>query len=427
MKGFPNQVADLQKLAKGMECVVEITDAGENARDDGNLGEALVRAGVAGTGHRAADIEEYLREQRTRPRSGQAFRTTARGLRELFRLLRLIEEDGGEVLVSDLGREAAAFADVPLEDAHLGFWRGVVRDLAHDGGDGETSHPYQVLLRLVQRVPGITRGKCALALEARNDSPQELDRIVDLAGRSEPQIRAAIGVSDSNWDNAKKILPSIAQQLGDVIVARRAGETTFTLADAPGLGGGDGGALPRVGVARRAAAGARRVTPDTIGRAGTVEYFNERIPQPPDPEGAARAVAVRQDRLRRHNLIVQALSRRLAGEGVRLFENPFDILAIRGTACALVEVKSLDGTAADERDRVLEALAQLLYYEPFAVKPLARDTDIRKIACFEAAITNAHLEWLNANGIGVVWVHEDQFYGDEVAQEALGPDLDEIQ
>lgn len=425
MKGFPNQVADLQKLAKGMECVVEIADGGENPRDDGVLGEALVRAGVAGTGHRALGIEEYLRDQRTKPRSGQAFRTTARGLRELYRLLGLIKEDDGEVWVTDLGREAATFADAPLDDAHVAFWRGVVRDLAHEGGDGETSHPYQVLLRLVQRVPGITRGKCALALEARNDSPEELDRIVDLARRSEPQIRAAIGVSESNWENAKKVLPSIAQQLGDVVVGRRAGETTFTLADAPGLGG-DGGVLPGVEAARRTAAGARRVTPDTIGRAGTAESLNERLPQPPDPEAAERAVAVRQDRLRRHNLIVQALARRLAGDGVRLFENPFDILAIRGAACALVEVKSLDGTEADERDRVLEALAQLLYYEPFAAKPLAGDAEIRKIACFEAAISDAHMEWLNRSGIGVVWLHDDDFYGDELAEEALGPELDEV-
>ena len=210
------------------------------------------------------------------------------------------------------------------------------------------------------------------------------------------------------------------------LISDIAGKTTFTLADAPGLGGGEGDAPPPGAGARRRAAGARRVTPDTIGRAGTVENLNERIPQPPDPEGAARATRERQERLRRHNLIVQALTRRLARDGDRFFENPFDILAIRAAACLLVEVKSLDGTEADERDRVQEALAQLLYYEPFAAKPLAGEVDISKIACFEAPITDAHLEWLNANGIGVVWLHDDEFYGDALAQVALGRDIDEI-
>lgn len=426
MKGFPNQVAKLQKLATGVRCIEELLEDGRNPRDNGVLGEALVRAHVAGAGRAGQSIDAYLAEQRTKDAADQSPRTTARGLRELYRLLGLVEEAEGELQMTELGREAAGFADAPLDEAHTAFWRGVVRNLVHDGGDGETSHPYQVLLRLVQRVPGITRGKCALALEATNDSPGELDRIVALAGLPESGICGVIGVKKTNWENAKKVLPSIAQQLGDVIVGKKGGETTFTLADAPGLGGEEGGTAPRAGSGRRRAAGARRVTPDTIGRAGTVESLNERIPTPPDPADAARAVAERQDRLRRHNLIVQALTRRLAGDGVRFFENPFDILALRGAACVLVEVKSLDGTAGDERDRVLEALAQLLYYEPFAAKPLAGEAEIRKIACFEAAITDAHLEWLNANGIGVVWLHEGEFYGDELACEALGEDLDEI-
>ena len=46
MKGFPNQVADLRKLAVGMRCLVQLTDEGADARDDGVFGPALVRDGV---------------------------------------------------------------------------------------------------------------------------------------------------------------------------------------------------------------------------------------------------------------------------------------------------------------------------------------------------------------------------------------------
>jgi hypothetical protein len=106
----------------------------------------------------------------------------------------------------------------------------VIRNLTHDGGDGETSHPYQVLLRLIALNPGVTRAKCALALEARNDSDRELNRISNLTDLEEAAIRDHLGVTKSNWDNAKKILPSFAEQLGDI---EKTGQQ-YRLVDAPG-------------------------------------------------------------------------------------------------------------------------------------------------------------------------------------------------
>lgn len=64
MKGFPNQVADLAKLGKAMQRIVRRVDEGKQAKDDGVLGEELVRAGVAGTGHSPQAVEDYLRRQR---------------------------------------------------------------------------------------------------------------------------------------------------------------------------------------------------------------------------------------------------------------------------------------------------------------------------------------------------------------------------
>src|SRR5947207_737054 len=117
MKGFPNQVTDLQKIAVGIRTLVDVEQAGHNARDDGVYGPALVRAQVAGTGHRPRPVEEYIREQLRKDASDQSFRTTARGLRELFRLLGFIDDSGGRVEVLPLGQQAAAFAGAPLNGA----------------------------------------------------------------------------------------------------------------------------------------------------------------------------------------------------------------------------------------------------------------------------------------------------------------------
>jgi hypothetical protein len=442
MKGFPNQVADLGKLATAMQCIVRLVDGGERARDYGILGQALVRAGVAGTGHRPMPVEDYIRRQLEKSPDRQSFQTTARGLRELFRILGFIDDSGGVVEVTDLGRRAAAFADLPMNEEQISFWRRAIRNMSHDGGDGEASHPYQVLLRLIARKPGIAKPKCALALEAKNDSPEELARIVALADLPEQEIRGHLHVSrtgapvtKSDWENAVKVLPKFAEQLGDVVRTGKRGKYRYQIADAPGRA--DVGpaepraeavpARPRRPSAPRAPRTSREVTPATIGTAGTAESFDEvEIPAAVDPAVAAAAVRARADRLRRHNLLVRKLATRLAATAGRLYEVPFDILKVIEELGILAEIKTLDGTEEDERERVREALSQLLYYEAFVIGPVAGEVAIRKVACFERRITDAHAAWLNAHGIAVIWENGEQFAGDALAADFLGRYLEEF-
>lgn len=444
-----------------MGALVRLVDQGRDPKDDGVLGEELVRVGVAGTGHTPIPVDRYLEEQRKKSTSNQSFRTTARGLRELYRLLGFIDDSGGRVIAKELGRQAAALAGAELDQEQVDFWRRVIRNVTHYGGQPEASHPYQVLLRLVGRKPGISRANCALALEARNDSAEELDRIATLADLDEGEIRQRIGETKPNWDNSKKLLPSWAEQLGDVVVTKRVNEKTYRLADAPGRAdAGSAADSPRtadagsaktyqqrapgapqssdtgVGVweskseaPRRAPRTSRQVTPETIGRAGTAEKFDEEQATPPVVDPAAIAAASRQrlDRLRRHNLLVQELARRLFVPRAQIYEEPFDILILITTAGILVEVKTLDGTEVDERERVRDALGQLLYYEPFAAAPVVGKAAIHKIACFEGPISADHRHWLNASGIGVIWsVGNGRFAGDPLARRVLGPYLEEL-
>jgi len=425
MKGFPNQVAELAKLATAMRTLVQLVNRRQQAKDDGIFGQALVRSGVAGTGHTPMPVEEYIRQQLTKEKSGQSFRTTARGLRELFRLLRFIDDSGEEVRITDLGRQAAAFAGTGMDDAQLSFWRRAILDMTHFGDDTTASHPYQVLLRLVAKKPGITRAKCALALEARDDSAAELDRIAELVNLDETEIRRRIGVTKSNWDNAKKVLPKFAEQLRDVI---RDGDS-FTIAVAPGRAA-EGGAAPQAGRAAhvpRAPRTSREVNADTIGTAGTAENFDEvQISPDVDPEAAAAGVRVRRTRLRRHNLILRKLARRLTAAGMTLYENPFDALALTERIGILVEVKTLDGTVPDERAQVSGALAQLLYYQAFLIPPAAGEAAIRMVACFERRITREHSEWLNRQNIAVIWEDGESFAGDALASNFLGRYVEEL-
>jgi hypothetical protein len=430
MKGFPNQIAELPRLAQAMGVLKQLVDTHQRAKDYAVFGEALVRVGVLGTGHRPIPVEDYLRLQRAKSADSQTIQTTPRGLRELFRLLSFIDDSGEDLVLLPLGEQAAGYANQPMDAGQTAFWRRSISAMQHFGGDPEASHPYQVLLRLIARKPGITRSLCPLALEARNDSDAELERIVLLADLSEDDARTSIlisrtgqPVSQTNWDNAKKILPRFAEQLGDVIRLN----DSYTLAVAPGEAihpAPVGAPLP---VRDRVPRTARAATAATIARANVHEEFDEiTIPPSADPERVAAAAATRADRFRRHQQLVTSLATLLEGHGRHLYADPFDILAVIDELAILVEAKTLDGSEEDERERVRDALSQLLYYEAFVAKPVAGVGVTRKIACFESALSPEHREWLNQSSIGVVWLEGNGFRGDILAQTFVGAYIEEI-
>ena len=362
-------------------------------------------------------ISQQKAKKRT---SDQSFRTRARGLRELFRILGLIFEDDFSVTVKPLGYQVAATADQDVTPTVISLWRTVIVNMTHDGGDGETSHPYQVLLRLVAKQPGITRAKCALALEARNDSEGELERIVKLLELDENLIQDQLGISASNWDNAKKILPRFAEQLGDV---QKIGQQ-FYLSDAPGVLKRSPGEPDKDGSKKgpRKPQSARAVTADAIAKSGDVDAWNEGedmgLPEV-DVEATRAQKARLKERLRRHNAIVRELAKELEAEGAELFEDPFDCLACFSDEGLLIEVKTLIASEQDERLRVRDALAQLLYYESFVTKPLVKKRAIRKIACFERCISDAHVNWLQGCDIFVIWRVDDGFDGTQQSRNEL--------
>lgn len=123
---------------------------------------------------------------------------------------------------------------------------------------------------------------------------------------------------------------------------------------------------------------------------------------------------------------MKELGARLAEAGARLYEDPFDILGLIEERGILTEVKTLDGTEADERDRVREALSQLLYYEAFSITHLVGDAPVHKVACFEHPISVAHRDWLNSVGIAIIWKDNGGFAGDELATNILGDYIQEL-
>lgn len=420
MKGFPNQLNNLTKLSKALVVANDLAQEGKSFRDDGVYGEALIHAGVVGTGHSPKPVLEYLAEQNLKAHSEQPFRTTARGLRELFRTLGLMESDGEQCWLTASGKELALQCSGDPIQTPLPYWSSVIRKMSHYGNYGKISHPYQMLLRLVARIPGISRAKCALALEAKDDSPEELNRIVGLAAIPEADLPEKLGITVSTWKNAIKVLPSFAIQLGDLV---QKGQTVH-LATIPGGTSGEAQVEHNGKESAQQSAGPRQVTADAIATAGTADFHDEEdkdLPEAPTPEDLAARAAKLLNRLKRHNLIVKKVAETLQTAGAILYEHPFDCLAQFPEVNILIEVKSLSGDPADEVERVRSALGQLLYYEAFAINHLQNDHPVLKLALFELPITSNHAEWLRGTGIEPVWLNDGKFYCGPDAYQALLP------
>src|SRR5262249_23095008 len=132
MKGFPNQVPDLRKLADGLAIIDRLNQEGVNSKSYDILGEALVRGGVLGTGHVKQPVDKYLREQRSK-RGGssyQSHQTGARGLREQYRMLGLIDDGGIRVELTEAGRRVASFAGEQLDEPKREYWRRLIRNIS---------------------------------------------------------------------------------------------------------------------------------------------------------------------------------------------------------------------------------------------------------------------------------------------------------
>ena len=411
MKGFPNQVTSINKLTTALGILSNIIDAG-GQHDDDSFGEALLRGGVINPGSGYADVDAYLQATRLKSPSNQSHRTSARGLKEFLNKADLTHISAEMFNLTAAGRHLLEVFGTNDVDSLNSEWKMVARNIWAIDSEGNISHPYRVMLRLLTARPGTPRAYCALALEAKDDSETELQRILALRDLDDEEgIRNSIGITKSNWDNAKKILPSIAEQISDV--AR--GLDGLFVVDA-GL---------RIDLADRESTErvtARRVTAQTIAALKVADDSDEVEPmKEPDLVSLADAIAKRADRSFRHNVLVRRFAGELTDAGVELWEGLFDCLAVNQTAVVLAEIKTLDGSVLDEVHQVRNAVAQLLYYERLAMptEVLAMDLPLIKVAVFDSMPSQVHLRWIDDLDIRVVWSQGGSFATTDSSKEVM--------
>ncbi len=396
MKGFPNQISNIQKLADGLQVLKDLSAAGQVA-DDQSLGEALLRAGVVSPGRSGEDVSAYLSRMSGLAPSNQSHRTAARGVKEFFARTGLATRTGDVFAMTALGDAIVDSRLNPGDGEFAQNWKLAMLNAVAEDERG-ISHPYAIMLRLLQARPGTPRAFCALALEAVDDSDSEFERILGLRDLDdEDAIRSSIGATKSNWDNAKKIFPSIAEQVGDVA---KSGNRLFYVGEHAAVDSPD---PDRHGLEGRRRSRARPTSAESIAAWRRADESDETYPQ--IAAASSSGIQIRAERTERHNEIVRMFARGIIG-ATALWEDPIDCLALVSSTALLAEIKTLDGSQSDETHQVRNAAGQLLYYAFFSMpEELAgREIKVEKLAVFESRPSDGHIDWLISLDIVPLWV-----------------------
>lgn len=398
MQSFPHQISDIQRLLDALRVIADLIRSNDDVGNDETLGVALARAQVY-TFRGGFNLEEALRRERAKKKSNRGTEAAARDLRRLFLLMRLVDLDTntGRYLMTESGRRLLETDDTSIRRELL---RSAMRAICLESEGQAIFHPYNAMLRLIERAPGIEKRKLLLAFEVRDDSALEIDRVVELAGLDFDDILARLGVTRSSANNSVKILPSIAQQIDDIRVNQgRCFATSAVILMATEDG------VPME---------ARR---EHGNRVGAIEVLPEVIAR--EPEFAqieqvtidlSAAIAERNRRTAEHNRAVRLLAGLLHRAGFRLYEYPYDCLAVDDAHRALlVEVKTLDGSRADERRQAERALGQVKGYLFFVVCDTHREHEIVELVAFTLRPADATVGFLRSLGVRTIWLENEEW------------------
>jgi hypothetical protein len=384
VKNFPHQYSDFAKLRQTLETIRDLNDEGDDVGDDGVLGYELARHEIYTFRGPDLPLAQRIVLEQTKPRGSQGPRTAAREMRRTLLYLGWLAANW------ELTPRGLSLLDTAAgSEDERAEWQRALLDLAVGEGE-DVSHPVRILLRLVDDHNIVERQGAELALEARDDSEQEYQRINMLLDLPEGERVRGMGTTSYQVANARKILPSFAEQANLIHRSSSAAPYALTEAGRAALGEGFTGRpvelRPAVrSLRRRRTAGAPRRL-----RVGDVAHR-----APAEPEGwrslsheeQIAATRLRFERTARHQQLVSDLLALLSEDEVELFEDgsSYDLLRVPVVPAPLTifEVKTLE---SDDLTQTRLAIGQLFSYEHLNVRPRWPDRDVRRAVVYERRI-----------------------------------------
>jgi hypothetical protein len=399
MKNFPHQFNDLTKIFNALLAIKQLIEE-ETALKDENFGELLTRNLIYTYRDKALSVEEFLALEEEKPKANRGYLTVARDIRRLFELLGFLtvfENKSGR-----LSSQAIQLLASPNEEIKRELWKNSLLQLGLEGTDGEISHPYRILLKLVQEKPGIETKKLMLALEAENDTIEEYERIIDLSELSIEEILESTGTSESMSRNAVKILPGIAEQLGDI--ARR-GNNAFPIGRIVITEDEISTEIPP-DATNPEGVPYSQYRPVTSGTIAVDPIFNTISTVSID---YTESIRIRQQRLAEHQEIVRQLGLFCEERAFELYEGKFDCLSTMEETALVFEIKTILSSMSDQEKQTIKGVGQLKYYNFSIVNRQMEYEDIKEFLVYSQKPQVSLIEFCTAENIKVVWLEEGIF------------------
>lgn len=399
MKNFPHQFNDLTKLFNALVAIKELIEE-EIALKDENFGELLTRKEIYTYRNKNLSIDEFLEAEEQKPKASRGYLTVARDIRRLFQLL-------GFLIVYDnksgsLSPQAIQLISAPNEQIKRELWKNSFIQLGLEGTDGEISHPYRILLKLVQENPGIETKKLMLALEAENDSIEEYQRILDLSNLSYDEILDSTGTSESMSKNAVKILPGIAEQLNDI---ERKGNYSYPIGIIIITEDEISTEIPEESTNTDGVPYSqfRQVTSEDIAKD---PIFNNVSSVTID---LTESIRIRQNRLAQHQEIVRQLALLCEQSGFDLYEGKFDCLSTKDDRAIVFEVKTILNSMSDQEKQTVKGVGQLKYYKYSIVRKQMNYENIKEVLVYSHKPKESLIDFCGNENITISWIENGIF------------------
>ncbi|WP_099365747.1 hypothetical protein [Sphingobacterium sp. 1.A.4] len=399
MKNFPHQFNDLDKLFNALSSIKQLIDE-EIALKDENFGEILTRNGIYTYREKHLTVDEFLALEEEKPKSNRGYLTVARDIRRLFQLLGFLtvyENKSGVLSPQAIQLLSSQSVGIKRE-----LWKNSFLQLGLEGNDGEISHPYRILLKLVQDKSGIETKKLMLSLEAENDSPEEYDRIIHLSELTFQEILAVTGTSEAMAKNAVKILPGIAEQLGDIT---RKGNNSYPIGKVIITEDEVLTIIPEETINEDGIPYSqyRSVTSDTIA---VDPIFNIISTVSID---YTESIRIRQQRLAEHQEIVRRLGVFCEQKGFELYEGKFDCLSTLDETALVFEIKTILNSISDQEKQTIKGVGQLKYYKFSIVNRQMGYENINEFIVYSQRPLSSLIEFCTMENIRVIWLEEAIF------------------
>jgi len=397
MKNFPHQFNDINKLINALQIASKLIDNNIQLTDE-NFGEQLTREGIYTYTDKTLSVDQYLKNEKQKPKSNRGYLTVSRDIRRFLELLDFIVVLDAEKN-SRLTVKGRHILKTTSDSATKELLKNALMQLGLEGTDGEISHPYRILLKIINTFPGIETKKLMLALEAENDSEEEFDRISVLINLNIDEIIKETGTSTSMAANAVKILPGLAEQLNDI---QRISGNTYPLVRII-ITEDEIYAEEKSSVSDKDLSSIKEVNSSNIAIEPSIQDVSSVSIDLSD------AIRIRQKRLVEHEEVVRLLALHNEESCFKLFKGKFDCLGIKGKKALLYEVKTILENFSDQEKQTVKGVGQLKYYKFSILKSNMKLSDIEQILVFSRKPDAVIIDFCTAENIIVIWRTKDSF------------------